>query len=156
MTILTKKERLEKEIITTTSSRQNGPMEKWTPWSSLQLLCRSGEEGGWRTGHILQEAKEHFIVLQRVSVKKEWPPYGIPAPLASIVRYSNVPLLCSVKVMWGYTHHSRKSCQPALFRFDIALPHPHAQLYLFLLKSFNYCSSILAALSVERYIPLLE
>lgn len=65
-------------------------------------------------------------------------------------------LLCSVKVMCGYTHHGRKSCQSRIVRFDVVLPH--AQLYLFFspLKSFNYFFCILAALSVERYIPLLE
>lgn len=61
----------EKEtVITAAYSRQNRPQEKWTPWSSLQLLCCGREEWGWRTGHILEEAGEASLFHGRASVKK--------------------------------------------------------------------------------------
>lgn len=106
-----------------TSSCQNRPQEKWTPWSRSQLLCWRWEEdvGGQAASYRLVE---HVIVLQGVSVKNEWPPYRIPAPLSSIVRYSNTPPLCRVKVMCEHTHHSRKSCRSLLlplFAFDVTV-----------------------------------
>lgn len=97
---------------------------------------------------------EHIIV-QGVSVKNEWPPYRIPAPLSSIVPDSNSPStsLCQGDV-WIYS--SQQKILPVVVIVQCWHCPPSCSAVPFPLKSFNYFFCILAALSVERYIPLLE
>lgn len=153
MAIVTEKE----TVIMTTSSRHNRPQEKWTPWSSSQLLCWGREQWGWRTGHILQEAGERFIVLQGVSVKKAW--WMNDLLIGSLLHFL---ALCVIQTLL-YFVVSRWCVDILITAENPVSPHcsvwrcsPSRSAVPFPLKSFNYFFCILAALSVERYIPLLE
>lgn len=127
--------------------------EKWTLWSRSQLLCWCWEGWGWRTGHVLVE---RVIVLQGLSVTNEWPP-RTPAPLFSIVPHSGAPPLCNVKVMCEHTHQHGRKILPVPTAIVCLWRHsPSCSAVPFPFKSFNYFFCILAALSAERYIPLLE
>ena len=148
----------EKEtVISTTTSRQTRPQEKWTPWFSSQLLCQSLEEWGWRTGRILQEAGERFIVLQGVSVKKARQMNDLL--IGSLLHFL---ALCVIQTLLYFV--VSRWCVDILITAENPVSRhcpvwrrsPSCSAVPFPLKSFNYFFCILAALSVERYIPLLE
>lgn len=99
---------------------QKRPQEKM---NSVQLviivLWLWKKKWGCRTTHVLQVAAERFIVVQRVSVKRAWRMndllMGSLLHFLALCIIQTPCLLCSVKVMCGYTHHSRKSCHCSLF-----------------------------------------
>lgn len=158
---------VEKEaVMTTTSSRENRPWEKWTLWSSPELLCWAssagpGQECVCRVGHILEEqaaeAGERLIVLWGVSVKRARRMNDLL--IGSLLHF---PTLCFIQTV-PYFGVSRWCVDILITEENLVSQYcsdwrctPSCSAVLFPLKSFHYFFCILAALSMERYIPLLE
>lgn len=148
----------EKETaITATSSRQTRPQQKWTLPYSSPFLCMSREKWGWRTGHVLQEAGERCIVLRGVSVKKARPMNDLL--IGSLLHFL---ALCVIQTLLHFV--VSRWCVDILITAENPVSQhcsvwrrsPSRSAVPFPLKSFNYFFCILAALSVERYIPLPE
>ncbi len=115
------------------------------------------EEWGWRTGHILQEARERLIVLREESVKKARRVNDLL--IGSLLHFL---ALCVIQTLLYFV--VSRWCvdilitaeNPVSGHCSVCRRSPSRSAVPFPLKSFNYFFCILAALSVERYIPLLE